>query len=94
MGLECRSSTELGKERLHSWRLHTRFHVHRDPGQSHDSTGAWVDLRVRGRSRKGLLRRQGGWLLLTVRAGTLVVEIPENIHWHELSRKRLFWLPF
>ena len=70
------------------------FNVHRDPGQSHDSIGAWADLRVRGRSRKGLLRRQGGWLLLTVGAGTLGVEIPENIHWHELSRKWPFWLPF
>ena len=74
--------------------MHTRFHVHRDPGQSSDSIGAWADLRVRVRSRKGLLRRQGGWLLLTVGARTLVVEIPENIHWHELSRKWLLWLPF
>ena len=33
---------DRGKQRLHIWRAHTRFHVQWDPGQSNDSIGAWI----------------------------------------------------
>ena len=29
-------------KRLHSWRVHTSFHMHWDPGQSSNSIGVWV----------------------------------------------------
>ena len=41
-GLSAGAPQDWGKQRLHSWRAHTRFHVHWDPGQSSDSTGAWA----------------------------------------------------
>ena len=93
-GLSAGAPQNWGKERLHSWRLHTRFRVNGDPEQSSDSIGAWEDLPVGRPFKEGSFRRQGGWRWLTVGARTLVVEIPENIHWHELSWKWLFWLPF
>ena len=31
-----------GKQRLHLWRAHTRFHMHWNPGKSSDSIEAWA----------------------------------------------------
>ena len=67
VGLQCR---DQGKQKLHSWRVHTRFHGHWDPKQSSDSTETWG-----GR----------GWLWLTVGTRTLVVEGSGNTHQYQLS---------
>ena len=50
VGLECRNSTGLlrGKQRLHYWRVHTKFHVHWDPEHQ---TYLWV--------LEGFLGKQG-----------------------------------
>ena len=45
VGLECRSSIGLGKQRCHSWRVYTRFHIHWDSAQSRKSIGARTGLR-------------------------------------------------
>ena len=41
-------STEVtqdrGKQRLHSWRVHTKFDMHWDSAQTSDSTRAWTGL--------------------------------------------------
>ena len=41
-GLSAATPQDWGKQILHSWRVHTGFHVHWVPGQSRDSTGIWV----------------------------------------------------
>ena len=41
-GFSTAAPQDWGKQRLHSWRAHTRFNVQWGPGQSSDSTGAWA----------------------------------------------------
>ena len=41
-GLSAGGPQGWGKQRLYSWRVHKRFHVHWDPAQSSDSIGAWA----------------------------------------------------
>lgn len=69
-GLSAGMPHDWGIQRRHSWIAHTRFHVHQDPGQSSDSTGAWdrptcLSWRVswRGKSQQSITdgaRTQGG----------------------------------
>ena len=59
-GLSAGAPQNWGEERLHSWGLHTRFHVHGDPGQSSDSTGAWADLPVGRPFKEGSPQEAGG----------------------------------
>ena len=77
-----------GGNRLHSWRAHTRFHIHWDPAQSSDSTGAWA--KPTGRSWR-VFWGDEGQLWLTVGARTLVAEAPGNTDPHELSQRSPFW---
>ena len=81
------SAQDWGKPRHHSWRVHTRFHVHWDPWQSSHSTGA------RARPTCGSWRvswGSGGQLWLPVGARTLV-DGPRNTHWRELSWRLPYW---
>ena len=76
------------KQRLHSWRVHTGFHVHWDPEQSSDYIGSWAGpayefWRVLWGGR--------GWLWLTGHARTLVAEEPGNTDQRELSWRLPFW---
>ena len=41
-GMSAGAPQDWGKQRLHSWRAHTRFHVHWATGQSSDSIGDWI----------------------------------------------------
>ena len=40
-GLSAGAPQGWGKQRLHSWRMHTRSHVHLDPAQSSTFIGTW-----------------------------------------------------
>ena len=73
--LEFRSSTRLRENRLHSWRGHTRIHVHQDTGQSNDSIGCWA-IPTSGSWRVACGGR--GQLWLAVGERTLVAE-PQGI---------------
>lgn len=77
-----------GKQRLHSWRTHTRFHVHWEPGQSSNSVGAWA--RSTCVSSK-ISWESGGPLWMTVGVWPLVAETPGDTHWCELSWRVPFW---
>ena len=71
-GFHHRSSTIVGKQRLHSWMAHTGFHMHWATGQSSGSIGVWaIDT---CRSWK-VSWEDGGEFWLTVGARTLVVKI-------------------
>ena len=75
-GLGAGVPQDWGKQRLHSRRMHTRFHVHWDLGQSSDSIGDWA----RPTCRSWRVYWWGeGWLWLTVGIRTLVAETPELI---------------
>ena len=87
-GLSTGAPQDWRKHRLHSWRVHTRFHVHWDPGQSSDTIGAWA--------RPTCESWRVSWggkccLWFTVGARTLVAEAPRNVHQHELSQRSTFW---
>ena len=41
-GARVQELQRTGGNRVHSWRAHSRFHMHWDPGQSSDSIGAWA----------------------------------------------------
>ena len=43
-GLCARVPRDCGKQRPHSWKAHTDFHVYCVPGQSKVSTGIWVGI--------------------------------------------------
>ena len=75
------------RRRLHSWRMHTRFHVHWDTGQSIDSTEACARPTCGSLSHLG---RQG-WLQLTMGTRTLVAEASANSHQHEQFWRSPFW---
>ena len=78
---------DQGKQKLHSWSVHTRFHGHWDPKQSSDSTEPWAtptygtcEVSQGGR----------GWLWLTVGTRTLTVESSGNTHQYVLSWDKHF----
>ena len=86
--LECRSST--GLEETETPLLEDAHKISHAlvPAQSSDSIGAWA------RPTCGSWRVSwggGSWLWLTVGAGTLVVEVPGNVDWCELSQRSPFW---
>ena len=72
-GLSAGASQDRGKQRLNSWRAHTRIHMHWDPGQSSDTIGPWA------RATYGPCRvswESESQLWLTAGARTLVAETP------------------
>ena len=80
--LITRTPQDWGKQRLHSWRMHTSSYQHQDLGGKKQCIAAWTrptcwSWRVSWRSRRQL------WL--TVWARTPVTEVLGSIHWCELS---------
>ena len=80
--LDCRSSTGMGKERLHSLRVHIRpVHI-KTHNKSSDFTGARSRLiqwswRVPWRAEE--------WLWLILGSRMLMAELSVSIHWNEFS---------
>ena len=81
VGLECRNSTGLlrGKQRLHCWGVHTKFHVHRDPEHQ---TYLWVLEGLLGKQELAVARYVGKD---TGGRG------PSEYSLCELSRRSPFW---
>ena len=73
-----------GGNRLHSWKAHTRFHMHWDPHKA----GARAKLTCRSWRVSWGSR---GQLWLTVGARTLVTEVPGNTDGCECSWRSPFW---
>ena len=72
-GLNERTPKYWGKQRLHSWRVHTSFHMHWVPGHSKDSIRKWV------RYTCGFWRVSlgvGSWLKLSLKEG----------HWRQMPQ--------
>ena len=63
-GLSAGAPQDWGKQRFHSWRAHTRFHVHWDPAQSSNSIGAWA-----GPTYESWRVSWGGWDWLWITMG-------------------------
>ena len=87
-GLRAGDPQDRGKQRLHTWRAHARFHVQWDPGQSNGSIRAWIRTTCRS-FRVSWVGRS--LLQFTVGARTLLVDTPGETHWHQLSWRWLFW---
>ena len=68
------------KQRLHSWRVHTGFHVHWVPGQSRDFIKIWV-ITTCGYWK--IFWQSRGWLWLAVWVG----------HWRQRSQGITGWAP-
>ena len=88
VGLECKSFTDRRTQRPDSWRMHTKFNMHGDPGQSSDSMGTWTgpncwSWRVSQEGRD--------WLWLTVGARTVVADAPGIITQCALSGGLPLW---
>ena len=81
-GLVAGVPRDWGKQRLHSYRAHTKSHTHQEQGQKpqfHRSLGQTYLLVL-----EGLLGREG-CLWLTLGTRTLVVDVSGSIYLCELS---------
>ena len=76
------------KERLHSWRTHTRYHVHWDPSQNSTSIGTWTTCTY---ATWRVSWGGGSWLYPTVGARRLVAETSGYSSQYELSWKSPHW---
>ena len=75
---------DWGKRRPHSWRAHTEWCAHRDPGEGAVTLGETEPDLPAGVG--GVSCRGGGWLCFTVGTGTLAVEVLGSAPWREPSQ--------